>query len=985
MNCPSCNKPIEPEWKTCPYCETKLGTTSTADRAHPLQDGRLDPTIADGSLSSDAGEFTGRPNAKNQDGPDGMTRITGDGTGLGAAGLSDRYELLSEIGRGGMGLVYRARHRGHGRIDAVKRILVNDSKAMERFRREARTIVKLNHPNIVTVYDAGEDEEGPWLSMELVEGGRTLKDHVAENKVVSEGEVESIARCLCNALADAHRAGLIHRDVKPGNILMAKDGTPKLSDFGLAREGESSELSMTGMGMGTVSYAAPEQLQDAKGVDLRADIYALGATLYHLLTGKTPKIIHIEKIPERFRALLTRALSENPEDRFGSMEEMRSALDKPVSKSETVMERIDGDHCPNCGYLVSNDMKFCEHCRAGLCMTCPGCKREVRIKAKYCGNCGADLAAWINSEKLFQEAREYVKSQNYGDALKSAEAALTSYPDRQDVGKLLAETRKILDSIHQAREEAADLEKEGRFSEAMGRIRDLLKRCPEDREADRALERLTEKIRIRDYNKAQNEFQGFVKKRDWTSAKTALDTMRAYAGVSDKNEIDESLSSIESTLETLRRRLLNETREDFESNLALNRFEDCRSILEKSKELNESEEVLSARFSNMKERERLFRSAVKRKTIKSTVIGFGLVLVIGLVYFGYAWYHNQGVLNDIVNDFEKGAYDQVNSDFDRLVYGPGGGDFLMELQKRSRQLSKLEDIPESDFTKIEQWITQDHVREKLPLTLGRFKVEADKRELSNRELIKTISKEFSFLEEKTFFCGGESNRVKLFLHKKTGLEFVLIPGGSFMMGSPSDERGRYGDEDPLHRVTIMSFLLCRSECAQEAWDRIGGEDSRSWRGKTLPIDSVSWNDCTAWCRKAGLRLPTEAEWEYACRGGKTGRFCFGDEDSGLGKYAWYGDNSGSRTHPVGEKSSNAFGLYDMHGNVWEWVQDVYHGNYEGALKDGTAWEDGGSGNRVGRGGSWGSGAGLCRSACRYWGSPGRRDCGIGFRPALSLP
>ncbi|MFH1998514.1 MAG: formylglycine-generating enzyme family protein, partial [Planctomycetota bacterium] len=240
---------------------------------------------------------------------------------------------------------------------------------------------------------------------------------------------------------------------------------------------------------------------------------------------------------------------------------------------------------------------------------------------------------------------------------------------------------------------------------------------------------------------------------------------------------------------------------------------------------------------------------------------------------------------------------------------------------------------------------------------------------------------FSYLKEETFSCGGQTNTVKIYRHDKTGLEFVLVPGGSFMMGSDDGS----SDEKPVHRVSIKPFLLCRTECTQEAWDRIGGKDSRKWRGSNLPIENVSWDACTAWCQKAGLRLPTEAEWEYACRAGTSFSYCFGDSDSSLSGYAWYDGNSGNKTHPVGEKKENAFGLYDMPGNVWEWCQDGYHDSYSGAPSDGSAWDSGASSRRVDRGGSWDLDSRYCRSANRNRYTP---DCCydyLGFRPALSCP
>ncbi|MFZ4556038.1 MAG: formylglycine-generating enzyme family protein, partial [Pseudanabaena sp.] len=128
------------------------------------------------------------------------------------------------------------------------------------------------------------------------------------------------------------------------------------------------------------------------------------------------------------------------------------------------------------------------------------------------------------------------------------------------------------------------------------------------------------------------------------------------------------------------------------------------------------------------------------------------------------------------------------------------------------------------------------------------------------------------------------------------------------------------------------------------------------------------------------KLPTEAQWEYACRAGSTGKYCFGDDVSKLGNYAWYNENAGSKTHPVGEKLANSWGLHDMHGNVWEWCEDVWHQNHNGAPSDGSAWLTGGEQNRRAlRGGSWGFRDIYCRSASRNWYYAGSGNGGNGFR------
>jgi formylglycine-generating enzyme required for sulfatase activity len=233
----------------------------------------------------------------------------------------------------------------------------------------------------------------------------------------------------------------------------------------------------------------------------------------------------------------------------------------------------------------------------------------------------------------------------------------------------------------------------------------------------------------------------------------------------------------------------------------------------------------------------------------------------------------------------------------------------------------------------------------------------------------------------------ESDISKTFSSPSTDMEFVLIPAGKFMMGSPSEEQSRYDDEGPVHEVTIKnSFYIGKYPVTQKQWKKVMGNNPSNFKGEDRPVKSVSWVDVHEFVKKLNekegadkYRLPSEAEWEYACRAGTQTRYSFGDDESKLNKYAWYDKNSGSGTHPVGQKKPNSWNLYDMHGNVWEWVQDGWHDKYEGAPSDGSAWEDGNSSFRVFRGGSWHFDARYCRSAVRNWFDPSDRDGDVGFR------
>ena len=218
------------------------------------------------------------------------------------------------------------------------------------------------------------------------------------------------------------------------------------------------------------------------------------------------------------------------------------------------------------------------------------------------------------------------------------------------------------------------------------------------------------------------------------------------------------------------------------------------------------------------------------------------------------------------------------------------------------------------------------------------------------------------------------------------MNFVLIPAGPFLMGSPADTGE--ADEWPRHRVTIDEpFYLGECEVTQEQWQQVMGANPSRNKGAKLPVDTVSWSDCRRFLAKLSAQtgrrfvLPTEAEWEYACRAGAATTWSFGAEATHAADYAWYARNAAGRTHPVGGKAPNAWGLYDMHGNVAEWCADWY-GRYPrvGDAKDPTGAATGDS--RVVRGGAWGDDPSLMRCAYRNANGPDGATDGIGFRCAI---
>jgi formylglycine-generating enzyme required for sulfatase activity len=249
---------------------------------------------------------------------------------------------------------------------------------------------------------------------------------------------------------------------------------------------------------------------------------------------------------------------------------------------------------------------------------------------------------------------------------------------------------------------------------------------------------------------------------------------------------------------------------------------------------------------------------------------------------------------------------------------------------------------------------------------------------------------------------------------------MLIPSGKFLMGSPKDEPERLDREGPQHEVTISQFFMAEYPVTQAQWKIVAAmpqverelkTDPSRFKGDNNPVENVSWDDAAEFCKRLTIhtnreyRLPSEAEWEYACRAGTTTPFHFGETittdlanyrgtDWKLGETTYpgfYGDGPRGefleKTTPVDHFGlANAFGLSDMHGNVWEWCADHWHDNYEGAPSDGSAWLNEDKEEKyILRGGSWFNYPGYCRAACRNRVAPDVRDNGIGFRVCCSLP
>ena len=262
--------------------------------------------------------------------------------------LDDRYDVVRPLGSGGMGEVYLARDRVLGRDVALKVLrtqYAGDAEFAERFKREAMSAASLSHPNIIQVYDRGETEEGAsYIAMEYVPGG-TLKERISREGPLEAADAARLGAQVAEALGAAHDRGMVHRDIKPQNVLLAARGGAKVADFGIARAGSSATISRTGSVMGTAAYMSPEQAL-GKPATPKSDLYSLGVVLYEALTGELPytadnpiavSMKHVNeplrppaqlnpRIPRGMNALVTKLLAKDPEDRYADADELADDL-----------------------------------------------------------------------------------------------------------------------------------------------------------------------------------------------------------------------------------------------------------------------------------------------------------------------------------------------------------------------------------------------------------------------------------------------------------------------------------------------------------------------------------------------------------------------------------------------------------------------------------------------------------------------------------
>jgi len=558
--------------------------------------------------------------------------------------IAGRYELVGKLGEGGMGAVFKVRdHKVGKRLIALKRILHLNDQAQGRFEREIDSAANLNHRNICKVYDRGDDEHGPFFTMELLAGG-SLHELVERDGPLSNDDFVELARQLAQALRYAHRKSVQHRDIKPANVLFDEHGDPKLADFGLARVGPPTGLSVTRQGLGTPGYSAPEQLRDSKTADHRADIYGLGATLYFALTGKSPVgVIDPADIPTAWRAMIVKCMKEDPAERYFDAEEILERIENPPDDTNPAVS----DTCTVCGVANPAGSSFCRQCGAGLSEPCPRCGAPNRAGEKTCHGCRVDIPKRRASDQWLQEARDHAERRDFRRAAKAAEEAFRHEPDRDETKVVLADARDMMQQVESLSTDAANLESAERYQDAEQTWNLLLEIHPEHRQATEALDRIRRRVLDGQFHEKTTQFEAAIDDRDLALATQLLQQMRAIPAPA----ADVNLAQAEQGVETLRRALILNLNDAFEDAIARRARRKARAVIGKLSDLHVDQADVAALLDRLKSAERWWR---RRRFARRTV---GMLVTLVLLAGGYllgADKYNEMLARDAAQAMSRG-------------------------------------------------------------------------------------------------------------------------------------------------------------------------------------------------------------------------------------------------------------------------------------------------------------------------------------------
>lgn len=988
----------------------------------------------------------------------------------------DGYPMLppcairGSLGRGGMGVVYRGWHIDFDIDVAVKcldpLLARNNPQFITRFRNEAKLAASINHQNVVRIFSIRESQGLNYLVMEYIEG-ENANQRVKRKGPLAFDEALQIIIGATRGLAAAHAVGLVHRDVKPDNILISHRGEVKLADLGLAKAAaEEGGMTRSGVALGTPKYMPLEQWKSAKATGLATDVYAMGATLWFLLVGRDaiPGDSPLEilqfvsnepfpdlrkarpSIPERIARIVRRATQKAPEERYASAGELLRELESLALGAEHSLADED------CGTLVLDKtlvspppQKTIDRMRVqfGERASAPPEGRPPRARKsssrdrpvkrasggrRLLGACAAGvlaMGAWfgwqaLQAQSLPKAGRDELarSAASKGDEIASPKTTLGAPADSsipEDEGRPRSRSPESNDP--QALDEPPGPAREGLTLDGQtdppADLTSVKPRHEGPEPIPLPLVRIELQLQLDPgrmffTNQTVVQLQGSV--HDARTDRIVL----TQGGKEQPFFLGQAGAfSVPVVLEAEGRQHVTLMAEGCDEPLGFTLVRDSTyPVLEliaptlaarrtKSHAVDVELRVLD---------ENLARVALGSRLLESTANGLWQARGIRLGQEGAnEWIFsatdkagNRASLSaSMVMDTRAPKLIaqspppsvgldqdelQIELEFDEQLQALSVDGQAFSLQG-TRAVGSLQVPKENGPWRPSIWAEDDlgnRLESKLEFRVARA---PEVRAPTGWEVVDAAPPAGSKAQPAgPGRAAGWAWRVR---EPKSGISFLLIEPGTFCMGSPSNEAERFGNETQHWVQLSQPFYLAESETTQAQWRRVMGSSPSSFKGDELPVEQVSWDEAVDFCARLGASLPTEAQWEYACRADSTSAFSFGhsitpSQANYNGDYAYNGGEKGvkrGKTTVVKSFDANAWGLFDMHGNVWEWCSDSYQ-PYPAATRSAPLMDpmdSSGGSSRALRGGSWYYGPRRLRTASRAGNAPANRDHDFGFR------
>ena len=955
------------------------------------------------------------------------------------------YRILSKLGEGGMGTVYEALQENPQRTVALKvlRPALVSSEALRRFEHEGAFLARLQHPGIAQIYDSGraraEFGEQPYFAMELVKG-ESLTTYAASHELSARERLELLAR-VADAVQHAHLHGVIHRDLKPDNILVDSSGQPKILDFGIARASDSDVQLTTmctdvGQILGTLAYMSPEQASGNPAViDARSDVYALGLMLHELLTGRLPYDVSHKNLAEALRVIQEdepQRLGTSHSSHRGDVETIALvALEKDKNRRYVSAAALAADlrHYLNDEPIEARPASRIYTLKKFVRRNKTIVVAVVLVLVSLLGGLIASLRFGLREAERSAEVLRLSALQEVEDRVAEADALWPLHPDNierysdwiADSADLVARLPEYAQRLALLRQQALPLSNEEAAAERSDHpsFVELLNLQGEIAHKQQVLRQVRDGVsvplpeltddetdpwllsaRADEYvhpwrNRFGSEPLGLalaMKAHELAgpelAANTAVTLAWAYFAVGRDEEASRTLAAAANVAPAGHRESVSAARAALESEIEARNAPQWMAQAE-------------AHLASLEQRRGLLLAETGRRTQWHFLDDNR----------EDRWWNNQ--MDKLVRELQALETGLLAEDGISPTHG-------WSVPKRLRFCEHLRNAMAPVGEYAQRWLEAlPAIREAYPELeiqpqIGLLPIGADP---------ESGLWEFAHLASGLPPIRAESGSLQR--TESTGIVFVLLHGGRFWMGGQNTDPGapNYDREagmydSPVHEVQISPFFISKYEVTQAQWLRLHGTNpSRdnpdmyrpNWNEAGLPgnllhpVEQVSWSDCQRLCERFGMTLPTECQWEYAARAGTSSTWWTGDEPEDLqyaanladayckandGPDTWICEawSDGQTSHaPVGSFAPNPWGLHDMAGNVWEWCLDGYDESvYARPFAVDPIGSPDVSMHRLKRGGSFDESAKLSSSFHRDLGTLGSFDYDLGLRPARRL-